>query len=49
MEDCGSSPGLGAEARSGEARWESPDGGVSPGGREEEGKRSAKKRKKSVV
>ncbi len=26
VEDCGSSPGLGAEARSGEARRESPDG-----------------------
>ncbi len=46
MEDCGSSPGLGAEARSGEARQESPDGGASPGGIEEEGKRNTKKRKK---
>ncbi len=55
VEDCGSSLGLGAEAQSGEARQESPDrGGASPGGggggeEEIEGKRSTKKRKKSVV
>ncbi len=39
VKDCGSNPGLGAEARSGEARQESPDRGASPGGREEEGER----------
>ncbi len=52
MKDCGSNPGLGAEAQCGEARRESLDRGVSPGEREEEeeeekeGKRSRKKRKK---
>ncbi len=46
MKDCGSNPGLDAEARCGEARQESPDRGASPGEREEEGKRSTKKRKK---
>ncbi len=43
VEDCGSSPGLGAEARSGEAREESPDGGASPGEREGERRRGRKK------
>ncbi len=42
MKDCGSNPGLGAEARCGEARQESPDRGASPGEREEEGEEGKK-------
>ncbi len=59
MKDCGSNPGLCAEARCGEARQESPDRGASPRERErereekkkkvEEGKRSTKKRKKCCL